>query len=434
MKIGSELIALGSDGATTTYGYDYANRLISLSTGGASTTYGYDAFGARVFQIIPTTSTTTYPFKTFAVSSSTNSSNNFSTSTEFIFGGETLLSTIDQPFKNGAATGTAATRYIHPDHLGSTDVVTDANQNLVETLSYYPYGAPRISNSTSTNEKRQYISQFSDDSGLSYFQNRYYDLSRGQFLTTDPSVLAVGNPAQVKQLTGQDQQTFLSDPQQMNSTSYSRDNPITRKDPSGLDSYYNNAGQMVFSDSRTNGNFYQANDAAMLSSNLRLVTSGKPASNFSTWFNSVKTGGTWDYKGPASRGGREYYFFNGQLMDANAFGNANYGYTGAAIGIGPNILVDAAGTVGALNSGPGGTNNGINPWNIEGNFNSRGNVQNILTGVNTFNSSQFSNTLSRTSQAVSSAGYNAASAPILARLATALIGAVQTLRNIAAGK
>src|SRR5262249_34212463 len=63
---------------------------------------------------------------------------------------------------------------------------------------------------------------------------RYYESTRGQFLSEDPSFLAVGDPSQVKQLTGKDQQAFLSDPQQMNSTSYGRDNPITNKDPQGL--------------------------------------------------------------------------------------------------------------------------------------------------------------------------------------------------------
>ncbi len=56
---------------------------------------------------------------------------------------------------------------VHPDHLGSTNVVTDENDNLVQTLDYYPYGATRVCVSTSTHEKRKYIDQFSDDSGLS---------------------------------------------------------------------------------------------------------------------------------------------------------------------------------------------------------------------------------------------------------------------------
>jgi RHS repeat-associated protein len=141
---------------------------------------------------------------------------------------------VDQAFRNGAATGTAAVRYVHPDHLGSTNVVTNESGALVQTLDYYPYGATRVSVSTSTNEKRKYIGQFYDaESSLSYLNARYYDGNRGQFLSVDPSFLAIGDPNKLKQVTGQDQRTFLFDPQQMNSTSYGRDNPITNKDPLG---------------------------------------------------------------------------------------------------------------------------------------------------------------------------------------------------------
>jgi hypothetical protein len=37
----------------------------------------------------------------------------------------------------------------------------------------------------------------------------------------------------VKQVTGQEQQAFLADPQLANSYNYGRDNPITNKDPNG---------------------------------------------------------------------------------------------------------------------------------------------------------------------------------------------------------
>src|SRR5262249_53359002 len=112
---------------------------MGLNASGAdvvTTTYGYDAFGTRAYQIVPTSSTTTYPWNFYSIASTTKSGANYATSTEYAFNGDTLLSTVDQPFKNGAATGTAAVRYIHPDHLGSTNVVTDANQNLVQTLDY----------------------------------------------------------------------------------------------------------------------------------------------------------------------------------------------------------------------------------------------------------------------------------------------------------
>ena len=107
-----------TDGVTTTYLWDYANRLIALGSGGATTTYGYDAFGSRVFQSTATT-TTLYPFKWYSVASSTGSGATYATTTEYVFNGDTLVSTIDQQFASGVATGTAQTRYIHPDHLGS---------------------------------------------------------------------------------------------------------------------------------------------------------------------------------------------------------------------------------------------------------------------------------------------------------------------------
>src|SRR5207245_11603963 len=106
-----------------------------------------------------------------------------------MFNGDTLLATMDQQTASGVATGTAKTRYVHPDHLGSTNVVTDENDNVVQTLDYYPYGSLRINNKVGgADEKRKFIGQMYDDSSqLSYLQARYYDGSRGQFLSEDPT-------------------------------------------------------------------------------------------------------------------------------------------------------------------------------------------------------------------------------------------------------
>jgi hypothetical protein len=53
------------------------------------------------------------------------------------------------------------------------------------------------------------------------------------FLSEDASFLAIGNPRQLMQLTKRNQQQFLADPQQLNSYSYGRGNPITVSDPTG---------------------------------------------------------------------------------------------------------------------------------------------------------------------------------------------------------
>jgi YD repeat-containing protein len=125
------LISSGNGTATTTYTYDYANRLIALFAGGATTTYGYDALGARVVQT-GTTTTTLYPFKWYSVASSTGTGAKYSTTTSYMFNSDTLLATVDQQLASGVATGTAKTRYVHPDHLGSTNVVTHGQARCLD--------------------------------------------------------------------------------------------------------------------------------------------------------------------------------------------------------------------------------------------------------------------------------------------------------------
>jgi RHS repeat-associated protein len=200
------------------YPYDFAQADV------ATTTYGYDAFGSRVLQT-GTTTTYIYPNKFYSIASSTVSGAKYATTTEYVFNGDTLLSTVDQQLASGVATGSPQTRYIHPDHLGSTNVVTDQNGALVQTLDYYPYGATRISVATSTNEKRKFIGQFSDDSGLSYLNARFYNPTQGQFISQDPVFWEIGQT--------RDGQIALANPQALNRYAYANDNPIIGKDPSG---------------------------------------------------------------------------------------------------------------------------------------------------------------------------------------------------------
>jgi RHS repeat-associated protein len=217
------------------YVWDYLNHMLAAGFGNSTTTYAYDAFGSRVMQT-STTSTTFYPNKYFSMASAIVGSTTYATSTNYIWNGDTLLATIDQKLINGTATGSPITRFIHPDHLGSTNAVTDQSGNLVQLLDYFPYGATRVSTSSyPTNEKRQYIDQFSDaQTGLSYLNARFYDGNRGQFLSEDPVFLSIGDQNKVTQYSNKNQSTLISDPQLLNVYSYSQDNPLTNKDPMGL--------------------------------------------------------------------------------------------------------------------------------------------------------------------------------------------------------
>ena len=113
------------------------------------------------------------------------------------------------------------------------DTIFPTQQAAVRTVDYLPYGERRISSGTDTSE-REYIGEYFDEStSLSYLNARYYEGTRGQFLSEDPAFLAIGNPQKIKQMTGQDIRQYLADPQQLNSYSYAQDNPIRYKDPKG---------------------------------------------------------------------------------------------------------------------------------------------------------------------------------------------------------
>ena len=126
-------------------------------------------------------------------------------------------------------TGTdAKVKYIHTDNLGGTNVVTDSNGVVVETIDYFPFGSIRLDEKTSFSEQRKYIGQEYDEATkLNYLNARYYDSERGQFLSQDPVFL--DPQGQSKEIFTE----FLTNPQSQNSYSYAKNNPITLSDPKG---------------------------------------------------------------------------------------------------------------------------------------------------------------------------------------------------------
>src|SRR5215472_15509797 len=119
----------------------------------------------------------------------------------------------------------SSTRYFLPDHLNSTNVVTDASGSPIQILDYYPYGSTRVNQQfgTTFNEGKQCVARYQDpETNLNYLQARYYDSSKSEFLSEDPVFL--GDP----------KQQVLTDPQSLNSYSYANDNPINRSDANGL--------------------------------------------------------------------------------------------------------------------------------------------------------------------------------------------------------
>ncbi len=136
-------------------------------------------------------------------------------------------------FYTTSGTSSTTIQYIHPDHLGSTNVVTDTTGAITQTLDYYPYGAERISTGTNTTERHFIGERFDAETNLNYLNARYYKGTKGQFLSQDPVFLTVSDSKNLREKTKLTQEQFLADPQLANSYSYARNNPIRLKDPEG---------------------------------------------------------------------------------------------------------------------------------------------------------------------------------------------------------
>ncbi len=120
--------------------------------------------------------------------------------------------------------GGTVTRYLHQDHLGSTEVITDEFGNVVERRGYKPFGEQN-------NPEWQPVDGVQLDAvttrgftgheqlvelGLIHMNGRVYDPEIGRFLSADPQVQFPGNM------------------QSYNRYSYVHNNPLSYTDPSGF--------------------------------------------------------------------------------------------------------------------------------------------------------------------------------------------------------
>lgn len=114
--------------------------------------------------------------------------------------------------------------YFHSDHLGSNAVLTNQSGTVVDRTTYEPFGEVKDSGNLS---KFQYTGQEKDlETGLNYYDARYYDSHIQRFTQADPML------------------PNLYDPQQLNRYSYTRNNPIKYKDPTG--NYIESAVDVAF--------------------------------------------------------------------------------------------------------------------------------------------------------------------------------------------
>ncbi|RLA50747.1 MAG: hypothetical protein DRR42_12260 [Gammaproteobacteria bacterium] len=82
--------------------------------------------------------------------------------------------------------------YYHLDHLGTPQVMTDADQTVVWQGSYTPFGQANVLTETIDNDLRFPGQYYDEESGLHYNYFRDYDPSMGRYITSDPIGLGAG--------------------------------------------------------------------------------------------------------------------------------------------------------------------------------------------------------------------------------------------------
>ena len=106
---------------------------------------------------------------------------------------------------------TAKVYYYHTDYLGSVRVITDESGKVVYKSDYLAFGTRLVENEDFDETHGFTGKDYDSDTGLYYYNARWYDPDLGRFISEDPA----------------------ADPNNPNLYSYCGNNSVIRSDPSG---------------------------------------------------------------------------------------------------------------------------------------------------------------------------------------------------------
>jgi RHS repeat-associated protein len=171
--------------------------------------------------------------------------------------------------------------YYHTDQVGSVKAVTDEAGKVVHKADYFAFGS-RFEKSGEFDESHGFTGkEYDSDTGLYYYNARWYDSELGRFISEDP----------------------VGDPNNPNLYSYCRNNPVNMIDPTGL--YY--AGYTSQSDGMAEAAKHTSTPAE--GSSISFTTGNSPSSS-GTGQPNPGTPGTTTFTG--------IYGANGELSSVTA--------------------------------------------------------------------------------------------------------------------
>ena len=171
------------------YSYNGFNQLVAItntSTGKIVARFSYDDSGNRFKKIEYNIDAAKNNLTTYYISDNfiqTRNTNGTILNETYIYADGTLVAMKDNSGNK---------LYYHPDHLGSTTLVTNQSGDVVEENFYYPYGESL----EGTEDSRHLYTgkeKDKDSTDLYYYGARYYDSNTKYFIQPDSIIPDVYN-------------------------------------------------------------------------------------------------------------------------------------------------------------------------------------------------------------------------------------------------
>ena len=222
------------------YSYDAENKITNVDSVPA---YIYDGEGQRVRKLVGENLRYVYSIGGQLIAEFSGASGTLLK--EYIYGAHGLLATIEP-----TAVNPNGTRYTTADNLGSPRVVTNSSASLVSRHDYMPFGEELSAGvggrttamgfpGSSDGLRQKFTSKERDvETGLDYFDARYYASMQGRFTGADPFDINLE-----RQETRDSEEAdalflkYIAQPQHWNHYAYALNNPLKYVDPDGLMEY-----------------------------------------------------------------------------------------------------------------------------------------------------------------------------------------------------
>jgi RHS repeat-associated protein len=189
------------------YEYDLFNRLTKVTKDDqVAAEYMYDESRLRIKKTSPKTSV----YYVFDVGGNVLYEQENREYIEYVYILEKNFARVDGNLDNGIG----KKYFYHTDHLGSTVLVTDEAGKQVWSAEYTPFGKVASHEGELEHAAKFTGKDLDEDTGLYYFNARWYDQEVGRFVSEDPG----------------------DDPNNPNLYTYCANNPLINTDPSGTES------------------------------------------------------------------------------------------------------------------------------------------------------------------------------------------------------